>query len=138
MSALQFYRLILNSKIKSVYHLCCTSIITTVKCQMPLEVLLPGFLVVKISCINYFCKLATDQFSVFLQNNPDLFESQTQQTSAVQVQIDTSSLLRVHCMHNFILFACNFENIRIQFNEFSNDQLLARKNVKKTTSFSLF
>ena len=41
-------------------------------------------------------------------------------------------------MHNFILFAFLFDNIRIRFDEFSNDQFLARKNVKKTTSFSLF
>ena len=31
-----------------------------------------------------------------------------------------------------------FENRRIRFDEFSKDQFLARKNVKKTTSFTLF
>ena len=49
-----------------------------------------------------------------------------------------STFARVHCMQNFILFAFLFENVRIRFDEFSNDQFLARKNVKKTTSSSLF
>ena len=49
-----------------------------------------------------------------------------------------STFPRVHCMHNFILFAFLFENIRIRFDGSSNDRFLARKNVKKTTSFSLF
>ena len=41
-------------------------------------------------------------------------------------------------MHNFILFALLFENIRIPFDKFLNDQFLARKIVKKTISFPLF
>ena len=41
-------------------------------------------------------------------------------------------------MQNFIPFPFLFENIRIRFDEFLNDQFLVLQNVKKTTSFSLF
>ena len=42
----------------------CYCINTIVKCQIQLEVLLPGFLVVKISWLKYSGKLGTDQLSV--------------------------------------------------------------------------
>ena len=65
-------------------------------------------------------------------NNPNLFESQTQETPALEVQIEFTACITLFSL-SFL-----FENRRIRFDEFSKDQFLARKNVKKTTSFTLF
>ena len=56
------------------------------------------------SQLNYSCKLTTDQFSVLSQNNPNLFESQTQQISALQVQIDICSS-SLHAEHYSLCFS---------------------------------
>ena len=103
---------------------CCTSIII-VKFRIQLEVFLPGSLVVNISCLNYSCKLATDQFSVLQQIDPNFLSHRRSKQLQVQVDICSSSLQKMR------LIAFIFGTICIRFDEFSNDQFLARKKCQE-------
>ena len=70
------YYFIFHFKTKFVYLLCWVLLYRYYYCQIrdtTWSQFLPGFMVIKISSLNYSCKLATDQFSVLWQNNPNFW-----------------------------------------------------------------